>query len=215
MRRLLPLSLLLGFGVAPACSGGDPAVEPGRVGWPCPNDNNCIAPLRCIEGACAAVVDEVDAGPPPDAGTPPDAGQPDDAGAPDAEIDAGVPDTGVEDSGCHIPATLTAIADQVFGANRDPHCNQPVCHGDQAAGGVRLTPPLNDLHATLLGPTRDPQAPERNLVVPGDPAQSRLYVIMSEDDPAGQGGKMPPGGLVPFCELEAVRLWILNGAQND
>jgi len=210
-RSAVPLlSLAL---AASGCSGGDPVVEPGRVGWPCPNDNNCIAPLRCIEGACAEAPPIEDAGP-PDAG-PVDTGVIPDAGIPDAAPDAGEPDTGPIDTGCQIPATLTAITAQVFGADRNPHCNQPVCHGDSAAGGVRLTPPLADLHATLLGPTRDPQAPERNLVVPGEPAQSRLYVIMSEPDPAGAGGPMPPTGLVPFCELEAVRQWIADGAPNN
>lgn len=195
-----------------ACSGGEAPPEPGRVGWPCPNDNNCIAPLLCIDGACAEA-------PPRDAGVA-DA-EPVDVGAPDAEpVDAGAPDAepvdnGPDDAGCTIPPTLTAIANQVFGADRDPHCNQPACHGDQAAGGIRLTPPLTDLHATLLGPTRDPEAPERNLVVPGDPATSRLYVIMSQADPAGRGGAMPPGNPVPVCELEAVRQWILDGAQNN
>lgn len=203
----LPLCLL-------ACTGTEePGPEPGRLGWPCPNDNNCIAPLRCVEGLCAEPPPIEDAGAPEDAG-PVDLGQPD-AGTPDAEVDAGVPDVGPDDAGCQVPPTLAAIVDQVFGADRDPHCNQPSCHGVQAAGGIRLTPPLADVHAVLLGPTRDPQAPQDNIVVPGDPERSRLWVIMSERDPTGTGGPMPPNAPVPPCELEAVRQWILDGAPQN
>ncbi len=204
-----------------ACTGGEPAVQPGQIGWACPNDNNCALGLRCIDGACAEPVDApdagviVDAGPddtgPVDAG-PLDTGEPQDAAEP---VDGGPIDGGPIDMGCDVPATLTEIASQVFGEDRAPHCNQAACHGESAAGGVRLTPPLVDLHATLLGPTRDPQAPERNLVVPGDPSQSRLYVIMSQPDPAGQGGPMPPNGLVDACSLEAVRNWIADGALQN
>lgn len=213
MKRSFHIAAVLA--VLSACTGGEPPVQPGQIGWACPDDNNCLGALRCIDGFCAEA--------PPDAGLV-DAGEIIDAGEVDAgppdtgiEPDAGPPDAGPEDTGpippvCNIPGTLTAIAGRVFGADGQAQCNQAACHGDAAAGGIRLTPPLADLHATLLGPTRDAQAPERNLVVPGDPDQSRLYVIMRDLEPAGQGAAMPPGGLVPPCELEAVRLWILDGA---
>lgn len=56
----------------------------GTLGATCPNDRNCIRPLRCIGGICqmaaemeedAGMVVEDAGGPPPDAGNPPDAGE--------------------------------------------------------------------------------------------------------------------------------------------
>ena len=218
VRRVLPLFWLAATG----CLGGEAAPQPGREGWPCPDDNNCIAPLACVAGACA--VGPRDAGAPLDAAVPPDAGV--DAGVPPVAgdppdtgvVDAGdPPDTGVPDAGCDIAPQLSVIQSRVFGANGNPPCSQAACHGDGAAGGIRLTLPAVDLRATLLGPTRDPIAPQRNLVEPGDPDASRLYVIMTRPNPPGQGGPMPPAPapLVPFCEQDAVRQWIEDGAPAD
>ena len=64
------------------------AAERGTEGAECPNDNNCIAPLRCIQNVCTLVADSGDAG-------PGDTG-PVDTGVVDAgPRDTGVPDTGV------------------------------------------------------------------------------------------------------------------------
>jgi hypothetical protein len=219
VRRVLPLFWLTALG----CLGGDPPPQPGREGWACPNDNNCIAPLACVAGFCAVGVRDagvpdtgvapdtgVDAGVAVDAGDPPDTGV-EDAGDPP---DTGVDDAGAPDAGCDLAPRLSVIQARVFGANGSGPCNQAACHGAGVAGGIRLTAPLNDLHTVLLGPTRDPQAPQRVLVDPGNPDGSRLYVIMSRPNPGGSRGPMPPAPapLVGVCELEALRTWITDGA---
>ena len=177
--------------------------EPGTDGWPCPNDNNCIGGRRCIDGTCQQPVNDV--------GVRPDAAI--DAGI---VVDAGPVDAGPEDAGdpCPNPATLTYIQTNIFGANGQAHCNQAACHGVAAAGNLSLLPGPA-LHADLLGPTRDGQAPEANLVVPSSPDTSRLYVIMRDRAPEGQGGPMPPVAPVPFCDLETVRRWIAEGALDN
>ena len=71
----------------------------GTLGASCPNDRNCIAPLKCIDGKCAMAPEEPDAGM-PDTGALPDAGMP----------DTGPPDTGVpeyEDDFASGPLTVT------------------------------------------------------------------------------------------------------------
>ena len=204
MPRPLALAAFLVFALM-ACSGdAEPDIRPGTDGWPCPNDNNCLDGRRCIEGTCQTV-DADDVGPRPD------------APAPDAGVDAGDPmDAGPEDNGvpCQTPATLTSIQNQVFGPNGQAHCNQGNCHGQAAAGGLSLIPGP-DLHMDLLGPTRNAQAPEPNIVVPGSPETSRLFVIMRDRQPAGGGQPMPPAGPVPFCDLEIVRQWIADGALDN
>ena len=45
-------------------------------------------------------------------------------------------------------------------------------------------------------------------VVPGKPAESRLYQWISE-------GRMPPDGKLAAAEIEAVREWIADGAQGS
>lgn len=204
----LAIILAIGATVA-ACKG--PA--PGTLGASCPNDNNCLRPLKCINNECSEA---------PDAGVMPiDTGVviPPDTGV----IDTGPEDVGPEDAGlppdtgpvCDVPPTLTAIRDQIFGADTDPHCNQAACHGAGNAGGIMLLGPLDELHAALLGPTADPAAPQTSIVVPGDPDNSRLYVIVSQENPQGLGTRMPPPALMDFCEIETIRQWIVDGALEN
>jgi hypothetical protein len=184
----------------------------GSLGYECPNDNNCLPGLKCIDGKCAMVA-PIDAGTPRDAG-PMDA-EPIDAEPIDAEVDAGIdpPDIGV-DAGpiCPVPPELEQIQAQIFGANGQPSCDEATCHGQNAAGGLQLTLPVAELRQRLLAETTDPAAPQRRLVLPGDPAQSRLYVIVSTRAPGGNGGPMPPIGPLDPCDVETIRAWIENGA---
>ena len=205
---LLVTVVLSALFVGCSSDSSEPEISPGSEGWPCPNDNNCLDGRLCIDGACRTV--DGDVGPRRDADTP-------DAPGLDAAIDGGIaPDTGVEDAGdpCPTPATLTAIQNTVFGPNGQAHCNQGNCHGQAQAGALSLLPGPN-LHADLLSETRNAQAPERNIVVPGSPETSRLYVIMRDRMPAGGGSPMPPAQPVPFCDLEIVRRWIADGALDN
>ena len=210
MTKVLPLTLgRLGVAMlaVSACNSGD-MVSPGTEGWPCPNDNNCLGELRCINGACAVVAPPNDAGPAVDAG-------PIDAGPDGGMVDAG--DGGLNDGGnpCPNPATFTYVQAQIFGPNGQAHCNQAACHGAAAAGGLSLLGPAAMLRQALLGPTQTVGAPEAFLVVPGSPETSRLYVVMRDRNPVGQGDPMPPAAPVPFCDLEAVRQWIAAGALDN
>ncbi len=195
--------LVMAVFVGGACDS-DNMVSPGTEGWPCPNDNNCLGDLRCIDGACAVADAPNDAGPRPDAG-------------PDAGEDAGLDDAGPADGGdpCPNPTTFTYVQDQIFGPNGQAHCNQAVCHGAAAAGGLSLIGPSATVRQALLGPTLTVGAPEQFLVVPGSPSTSRLYVVMRDREPVGQGDPMPPAAPVEFCDLEAVRQWIADGALDN
>jgi hypothetical protein len=175
----------------------------GPVGAACVGDHNCLDGLVCASGRCASIA--------PDGGRPPDAGLIEDAGRPDAgdPRDTGVPDTGPV---CPVPPELARIQSDIFGANGQPSCNQAACHGQGAAGGIQLTLPVAQLRQALLGDTRDPGAPERKLVVPGDPAASRLYTLVSTRAPAGTGLPMPPSAMLSACDVETIRTWIENGA---
>ncbi len=156
--------------------------------------------------------------PVPDAGRPPA----EDAGT---EVDAAIDDAGLEeppdaaevDAGpvCAVPPELSKIQTRIFGANGQPSCDQAACHGASAAGGINLTIPLASLRLALLGDTVDPNAPERKLVVPGDPAQSRLYVIVAQRNPRGNGGPMPPTAPLTACDIETIRRWIADGAPEN
>lgn len=193
-----------------ACSDSSPEAptpRPGTEGWACPNDNNCLQGLRCIAGTCQPSAN--DAGPRPDAvGLGGDAGQVADLGPRPDAVDLG----GDAGNPCQNPSTLSYIQTNIFGPSGQGACNQAVCHGQGAAGSLQLTGPLATVRAALLEPTRDRTAPEASIVVPGDPGASRLFVVMRDPDPAGTGGPMPPQGAVPFCDLEAVRRWIAEGA---
>lgn len=147
-------------------------------------------------------------GEPEDVGDVGDIGDPD-LGDPDLGLDMGM------DAGCLIPATLTAIQSQIFGDDAQPHCNQAACHGQAAAGGISLVGTPAEVRAALLGDTQDPQSPQDKIVVPGEPENSRLYVIMTEIVPPGNGGVMPPNGLLPQCEIDTIRQWIVDGALEN
>lgn len=191
------------------CSSDDTAIQPGAIGWACPGDNNCNPGLRCIGGFCAE-----DPNPNPDAGV--DAGIVVDAGLePDAGVDV---DAGPEpDAGpvCEVQATLSDIQAKVFGAPGQPSCNQGNCHGAGAsAGDIALDTPLSQLRQTLLGDSK-PGSLQTKHIVPGEPDQSRLYVIMTNLNPGGAGGFMPPGGQPDACAVDALRQWILDGALEN
>ncbi len=219
VRWIIVAGLLVSLG----CSN---APAPGTEGGFCPNDQNCRPGLKCIDMICVVSVG-------PDGGaidlgvrdTGPDLG-PDlgvDAGPPDVDpgdVDPGDVDPGDQgpvDAGCNLPFTLTYLRDQILavGGSGGAECGQAACHGVSAAGAIRLDTPLAELRTALLGPTVDPAAPETQLVVPGNPTMSRLWVIVSQEAPVGNGERMPPGGLLPVCQQQAIFDWIQAGALEN
>ncbi len=200
--------LVISFALAALAACGSPA--PGTEGADCPNDRNCRPGLFCDDGVCALRPRDGGVEAPRDGGVV-DAGR--DAGPRDGgPYDAGPRDAGPRDAGCPLPPQLSAIQQQIFGRTNQPNCNQGNCHGAAQAGNLRLDSPLATLRADLLGPTRAGQANEPNIVVPGEPQNSRLMTIISNRNPGGGGGAMPPTGLLEACDIETIKVWIENGA---
>ena len=114
-----------------------------------------------------------------------------------------------------IPAKLSALKCQVFGTENQGHCVTDECHGpDVMESYIDLTQPVASLQRVLLEDSVDVFAPQPKRVVPGNSAQSRLYVIVSTATPGGVGTAMPPPpkALMPQCEIDAIRRWIEAGA---
>ena len=74
--------------------------------------------------------------------------------------------------------------------------------------GLSLVAPI---HAAVVD-VRSTEMPERLRVVPGDPEASYLFEKISSDHPA-VGMRMPPGQPLPADIIQAVRRWILDGAE--
>ncbi|MBV8488696.1 MAG: PSD1 domain-containing protein, partial [Planctomycetaceae bacterium] len=80
------------------------------------------------------------------------------------------------------------------------HCYK--CHGPvKQKGGVRLDGPDHLVKAV------DGQGP---VVVPGDPAQSRLIKVVLYSDESES--KMPPSGKLPDAAIDALARWVKEGA---
>jgi hypothetical protein len=92
-------------------------------------------------------------------------------------------------------------------------CNEQVCHGSSAQGGLDLSPEVayrNLVEVASLG-ARHPR------VVPGDKDRSYLWLKLAAATLPGSveiNGAPMPNGLPPISEneLEALRLWIYAGA---
>jgi hypothetical protein len=121
---------------------------------------------------------------------------------------------------------FTWIEDKIFAAN----CFGSSCHTGSTASGKR---DLSDgvSYATLMGPSgtggvKANLAPTHDLVVPGSPEKSYLYIIMRgiepEDadppvsPPPSNIGYMPMSNSLLCCQkIDAVERWIAAGAMND
>ncbi|MFT5484437.1 MAG: hypothetical protein ACI9GW_003102 [Halieaceae bacterium] len=99
-------------------------------------------------------------------------------------------------------------------------CTNSACHsGSNASGGLDLSPSVayNNLFrvnsaASLVDPLQ--------LVYPGEQNLSFLFHKLEAATagtalPAGGGGAMPVGGAISADHLEALRLWIRNGAPEE
>jgi hypothetical protein len=69
------------------------------------------------------------------------------------------------------------------------------CHGP---GGKAAKYPVNDLQYLLTS----------KLVIPGDSLGSKLYKEVSK-------GKMPPGSPYDPLDVQAIQMWIQQGANNN
>jgi hypothetical protein len=110
-----------------------------------------------------------------------------------------------------VPApTFDVIYNDVL---EDRGCTESVCHGKS----VSWTP-LSDIdtaHQNLLGDASLPGCGLTQLVVPGDPESSLLYMRVSPDlDPeAACGAKMPQGSSgLDATKAQMIYDWILAGA---
>jgi hypothetical protein len=88
------------------------------------------------------------------------------------------------------------------------------CHRSPMPSGML---DLNDdmAYDSLVG-VPSVQVPEVNLVTPGDPGNSYLYLkLIGEQTSVGGGGTRMPqgGGMLPEDQIDLVRYWILGGAQ--
>jgi hypothetical protein len=91
------------------------------------------------------------------------------------------------------------------------HCF--ACHGagvaTQVGNGLDLE---TDLHAAVVGVTGAYGVP---LVIPGDSANSLLYLKLTGQMPDNTGGVMPPGGVLATGTTDLVADWIDDGATTE
>lgn len=130
----------------------------------------------------------------------------------DAEATDG-PDAG---SACSVTGTFSALHDGLFGT---PTCVLSGCH-DRAtqAGLLDMSKGRAGVFDELLregtgAPEVRAQIPNR--ITPNNPSQSFLWRKITEADPPGFGSRMPLGGILSTCEMDAIRSWIENGATSD
>jgi len=89
------------------------------------------------------------------------------------------------------------------------------CHsGGQPAGGLDLS--IGNSYDALVN-VPGVFAPQKMLVVPGDPDNSFLVQKVEAPEP-GEGTLMPLGATEPMdpdCRIKALRDWIAAGAENN
>ncbi|MBX2810709.1 MAG: hypothetical protein KTR25_02820 [Myxococcales bacterium] len=126
--------------------------------------------------------------------------------------DNGGPVLPIDEDNC-LQANFTSIH-QLISSQR---CASSGCHtGDNAAGQLDLSAGEADVYAQLVNsPTADSEAvsdfPMR--VTPNNADRSYFFHIMAEDNPTGSSlGRMPPGGALLDCDIEAISTWINDGA---
>jgi hypothetical protein len=72
---------------------------------------------------------------------------------------------------------------------------------------------VSPTHATLIG-VPSTEVPDMMRIAPGNPDASYLLQKISSTTPL-DGVRMPPDQPLPTNKIEAIRLWIAAGAQND
>lgn len=104
--------------------------------------------------------------------------------------------------------TLSDIQAQTFNGS----CAVSGCHaGASPAQGLNLS--AGQAHSNLVD-VASAQAPGVDRVEPGDPDNS--YLVQKIEGTAGAGGRMPLGQpALPNEQIQAIRDWILDGAQDN
>jgi hypothetical protein len=106
-----------------------------------------------------------------------------------------------------IPPHLSSIETEIFAHN----CAFSSCHGAGAPEqGMSLVAPT---YAALDG-VPSTEVPTMVRIAPGDPDGSYLLQKISSGAPL-DGVRMPPDQPLAPHKIEAIRLWIASGAQND
>ncbi|HIF22108.1 MAG TPA: hypothetical protein EYQ27_09425 [Gemmatimonadetes bacterium] len=107
-----------------------------------------------------------------------------------------------------VEPTLTSIHDKIIQRS----CNSEACHGGSTPEGDLDLSTAESSYAALVGVTSDVE-PSFTRVVQGDPDNSLLYMVLLGT--VGSLDQMPPGFALAADEVEAVRQWIEDGAENN
>jgi len=111
-------------------------------------------------------------------------------------------------NGDPIEPTMTSIHDKIISRS----CNSESCHGGTSPeADLDLSTPQSSYDG-LVGVTADVE-PSYTRVVQGDPDNSLLYLVLL--GPVGSLDQMPTGYELDADEVEAVRQWIEDGAENN
>ena len=105
-----------------------------------------------------------------------------------------------------VETTLTALQADVFNGS----CATSSCHG---GGAPSRNLDMNDgaTHGSTVGVAG--VEPGTTRIVAGNPDESLFYQVLLEG--VGNTRRMPPGFELDECEVEAVRVWIADGAQDN
>jgi uncharacterized protein involved in high-affinity Fe2+ transport len=109
------------------------------------------------------------------------------------------------------PVMLGATLDEIQAAVFTPTCATSNCHnGANPAGNLDLRDADTSFAQLVDVPSDDDPMILR--VAPGAPDNS--YLVQKIEGTAARGQQMPPGGAAPLSqpEIDAIRLWITNGA---
>ena len=110
--------------------------------------------------------------------------------------------------GSAVDPTLTSIHDVIISRS----CSSESCHGGSSPEGDLDLSTFESSYASMVG-VESVGEPDFTRVVAGDPDNSLLYMVLL--GPVGAIDQMPPGYELSADEIEAVRQWIEDGAENN
>ena len=113
-----------------------------------------------------------------------------------------------------VEPTLSSIQENIF----SPGCNFDGCHDSSAGGELSLEPGNSFAQLVNVAPDDTTAQGDGYLRVdPGSPSTSYLYLLLDPDTVPAYAELMPktPPVAIDPDELEAVRLWIEEGAQDN